>query len=250
MKALRGLILLAFLPMLGASEGQYDLGSRSFYQGASGSSIAVVGSVGTGRDFSGTLTSVTTGDGSGATAFSCAAGDTAAVAFTSVGSALSSGNPTVSDSASNSGWTAGPTQYTAFTIWWFYNLNLSSPITSATVSFPSSGIVGMVAAYCISGTHNFDSTMGQVNLQQGSSTTFTTGTFTTSHAAEIVLTFTQNGGELMSSATAPAVLGANYTNSGYISTLSTIYSSIQTGVTMQGTYASAGSWASSTIGFY
>lgn len=209
---------------------------------------------GTGQASSATLTSVATGSGSG-TAFACSAGQAAFMGFAVNASGVSA---TASDSASNSGWgTYNATPYqsqTSYYLTWFVNYNLTSSITSATVSFTSGNYNAAVIALCVSGLSGKAGDFTQSNSSTVSSTaTFTSGSFTTAHANEIVITFGDNSANLLTSATGPAVLGPNYNASSlffFFNSIYTIYASTQSSQTQAGTLAGSSSYDNITMGAY
>jgi hypothetical protein len=206
---------------------------------------ALVGSVGTGGNYNTAIASIATGAGGG-TAFSCAAGNAAVVQLYSTASV----SGTASDSASNSGWTTvANTGASAVWIQSFYNLNLTSSITSATVSFTSTTVTTNVYAYCISGlTGHLDSNFPvSVNGSGVWTTAAAVSTaYSTTGTKEIVVSMiaTQND-DYCTSATSPAIIGSVYSDA-YTPTsgLYTIYSSTQSGVTqgctLSGTPAGGG----------
>lgn len=192
---------------------------------------ALVGSIGTAQSNGPTITSLTTGTGSGATAFSCAAGDGVALGFFQ-GATVTG---TASDSASNSGWNVlNATPYGAggYYLTWFYNLNLTSSISSVTVSFASTAIYAAIHAFCLSGLAGHTD-FAQVQNSFGSTpATIASGSYSTTAAKEIVLSIQVNTNDnSCSTATSPAVLGSNYETSIGFSSLYTIYSSTQSSIT-------------------
>jgi hypothetical protein len=194
---------------------------------------------------SSTVTSIATG--TGGSAFSCAAGTTA-VAFITM---FAAEPVTVSDSASNSGWTSYGPQYgssgTGFGQW-FYNPRLAASISSVTASFAAQAWVGIIA-HCVSGLSATPADFAQANSIGTWGDTITGGSFATSSAQEIVflgLTDSNDGTQL-----APGSgwsIGANIDNGPATATEYQVFPLLQSAQSATGTLGAPAVWSSVTIG--
>lgn len=196
-----------------------------------------------------TTNSVVTGAGGGVS-FACSSGS-AVMAFVSV---YPGGFDavTMSDSASNSGYTAYGAQYAQSSNWnggviqWFYNASLGSSITSLTASFATNASFGSVIAHCITGLNASPADFAQV-VNQNISTSITGGAFTTGHVAEIVFFGLGSSGAILTP-------GSGYTATTSASLFGAdeyqIFSTIQTGATATGTWGSSTNWNAITAGLH